>query len=310
MFKLSTESEIIYVTDTYSVGYFAYLIKKMTGQKYIVRFAGDSAWETATANGWTTDYITDFERKTYDRKIEKLKNRRRKILLGAERVIAVSRFMSDLAVMIGVKKDKIKVIYNSIDFMSDSADSVISEDALPKDGKIIMTSCRLTKWKGVDLLIKNIEEIQENGRVYLVIIGDGPESQNLIRLVKDRGVSDFVIFKGSISHEIVLYYYRKADVFVLNTNYEGLSHTLLEVMSAGVPIVATNVGGNPEVIENGVSGLLVEYGNGSQLKEAVIKILDDKNLSESLVRKAKEKLESFNWNSTVVETAKVIKSIL
>ncbi|MFH1583342.1 MAG: glycosyltransferase, partial [Candidatus Falkowbacteria bacterium] len=116
MLGLSFWSDLIYVTDTYSVGYFAYLIKKLTGKKYIIRFAGDSAWEKAAAAGWTKDYIVDFQNKKYDSKIEKLKQRRAIILKNADGVIAVSHFMSDLAQKIGVDGKKITMIYNAVDF--------------------------------------------------------------------------------------------------------------------------------------------------------------------------------------------------
>lgn len=302
--------DIIYVTDTYSVGYFAWLIKKLTGKKYIVRFAGDSAWETAAANGWTTDYIIDFAKKKYDSKIEKLKERRQKILADADVVIAVSNFMGDLAKLIGTAENKIKVIYNSVGFM-DIPEPRETQIKLPQDGKIIMTACRLTKWKGVDLLIDVLPEIRNSlGKIYLVVLGDGPEAANLKKSVKELKLEESVIFLDRITHEEILDYYRRADVFVLNTNYEGLSHTLLEVMLAGTPIVATNVGGNPEVIENNKEGLLVGYGRKEELKEAIVKILKDKELADSFVSQAKEKLKSFNWRGTVAQTAAVLKKLL
>ncbi|MBU1034520.1 hypothetical protein KKD42_01875, partial [Patescibacteria group bacterium] len=83
MRELSKWSDVVYVTDVYSVGYFAHLIKKISGKKYIVRFAGDSAWEIATAKGWTNDYITDLQEKVYDKRIEKIKARRKNILANA-----------------------------------------------------------------------------------------------------------------------------------------------------------------------------------------------------------------------------------
>jgi len=310
MLRLSKRAQIIYVTDVYSVGYFAYLIKKFTGRKYIVRFAGDSAWETATANGWTTDYITDFEKKKYRWRIERLKSRRRKILLDADKIIAVSKFMGSLAELIGVNPDKIKVIYNSVDFLYNPVYSKTPEDLMPSDGKVIMTACRLTKWKGVDLLIKALKSIQASGKTYLVIIGDGPEMINLKKMAQDEGVSDLVIFKGRVPHDMVLYYYRQADVFVLNTNYEGLSHTLLEAIKAEAPIVATSVGGNPEVIEDGKSGLLVEYGNQKQLAEAIIKVLQDGKLAEEFVANAAKRLPDFSWAKTITQTAEVIRDLL
>lgn len=308
LFFRSLFFDIIYVTDTYSVGYFAWLLKKLTGKKYIVRFAGDSAWETSTTRGWTHDYIIDFNKKIYENKIERMKNRRRKILTEADIVIAVSNFMSDLAEIIGVNRNKIKVIYNSVDFIKITKDSFCE---LPKDGRIIMTACRLTKWKGVDLLIKVLPQIKEKiGNIYLVILGDGPEMLNLKHLSKKLKIDNNVIFLGRVAHDFIMSYYRKADVFVLNTNYEGLSHTLLEVMVIGVPIIATNVGGNPELIENEKNGLLINYGDEIQLRTAIIDILQNKERANRFVSSAIERTKFFNWDSVINDTVGVIKKII
>lgn len=113
---LSFWADAIYVTETYSVGYFVYLIKCLTRKRYILRFAGDSAWETAAGRGWTSDYIVDFQNKKYNGKIEKLKSRRKKILINADRIIAVSHFMVGLARQIGASPERITVIHNAVDF--------------------------------------------------------------------------------------------------------------------------------------------------------------------------------------------------
>lgn len=311
MFKLSLSANLVYVTDTYSVGYFAYLIKVLIGKKYIVRFAGDSAWETATANSWTNDYIVDFQKNTYNQKIERIKKRRKIILTTADGIIAVSKFMSNLAELIGVKKEKIKVIYNAVDFIDWHYNNLPKQlKSEYKDKKIILTACRLTRWKGVDGIIRVLADLKELASdIMLLVIGDGPERSNLESLAKDLGVADKVKFLGSVHYDITLNYMRAADLFVLNTNYEGLSHTLLEAMTAGVPIVTTNVGGNPEVIEDGKSGLLVDYKNDAQLEAAIVKILQDNELAKRLSSEATKHLSDFSWSKTMDETVKILNGV-
>jgi len=312
MLFLSFNVDLIYVTDIYSVGWFANLLKKLIGKKYLIRFAGDAAWETATSNGWTTDYITDFEKNTYSQQIEKMKARRRRILTEADAVIAVSNFMGDLAKLIGVEPAKINVIHNAIDFGNEvkaGATRPVPAD-LPGDGQIIMTACRLTKWKGVDRLIKAMPEIIKRlSRVYLVILGDGPELENLRQLVQSLNLTEQIKFLNRVPHESVLKYLSRADVFVLNTNYEGLSHTLLEAMKAGVPVIATNVGGNPEVITDGRNGLLIDYNNQNQLTEAICRLLADRPLAKSLAEAATVKLKDFSWRQTVAKTVDLLKKM-
>ena len=313
MFWLSLGVDLIYATDTYSVGYFAYLIKEFTGKKYLIRFVGDSAWETAVANNWTSDYIVDFQQKTYRQKIEILKARRRRILISADAIIAASNFIAGVARMIGVKSEKINVIYNSVDFISSDFNDSETEEIRKKydqNKKIIITACRLTNWKGVDGIIKIMPVLLKKiGAVNFLVLGDGPELDNLKKLAIELGVQDQVQFLGRIRHEEILSYFKAADLFILNTNYEAMSHTLLEAMTAGAPIVATRAGGNPEVIDDGKSGLLVNYNQSEELTNAATKILTDSALAHSLISGAKEKLKEFNWENVINQTVKILREL-
>lgn len=314
MHQLARWADLIYVTDTYSVGYFAYLMKKILNKKYVVRFVGDSAWETALNNGWTSDYIVDFQNRKYSSKIERLKARRKKILTEADRIIAVSNFIGSVAEQIGVDKNKIKIIYNSIDFIDEGA-VVNSEVEKIKSSfggaKIIATACRLTLWKGVDGIIKVMPKLKEKfGQIVLLVLGDGPELENLKNLAKKLDVENNVKFLGRVKHGEVANYFTAADLFILNTNYEAMSHTLLEVMRVKTPIIATTSGGNLEVIENNKDGLLISYNNEKELYLAVVKILDSKNLADELVKNATEKLKIFNWDKTIYETAQLLNELI
>lgn len=312
---LSGWADLIYTTDIYSVGYFTYLIKKLTKKKYIVRFAGDSAWETAVRLGVTNDYIMDFQKKTYNRLIEKLKLRRKKIMIKADKVIVVSRFLAGLAETIGVDSGRIKLIYNSVDFIDDnSTETKIAElrGRYGQDVKIMVAAGELNPWKGFDGIIKSLPEIEKNlgNKVDLLILGDGQEMENLKKLAHELGIVSKAHFLGKIEHGEIMNYFKAADLFILNSHYEGLSHTLLEVMKAGVPIIASNIEANQEIIENNKSGILVNYNNVSEISQATIKILNDKALAENLVSQAKEKLKIFNWDNTVKLTVEAIKEIL
>ncbi len=134
------------------------------------------------------------------------------------------------------------------------------------NGKVIVTACQLTRWKGVDGIISALPEIKRHfNQVTLLVLGEGQEKEKLIQLAKDLGAQDEVKFLGKINHKEIINYFKIADVFILNSNYEGLSHTLLEAISAGCPIITTTSGGNPEVIENDRDGILIDYNNKEEL---------------------------------------------
>lgn len=315
MWRLVAWADVVYATDIYSVGYFACLFKKIFGKKYIVRFAGDSAWEISLNRGWTQDYIVDFQQKQYEPRIEKLKERRRKILLGADKIIAVSNFMAGVAKRIGVAENRIAVIYNSIDFIKNSEIDLAAVERIKNQygagARLIVTACQLVLWKGVAGLIKILPELsQQLGGVNFLVLGEGQEMDNLKTLTSRIGLEQNVYFLGKIKRNEMMNYYKAADLFMLNTNYEGLSHTLLEVMKAGTPIVTTSIGGNPEVIENSKDGLLVAFNDEKGLSEAALKILNNKELADGLVTNAKEKLKEFSWQKTAEETARTLRTVI
>jgi glycosyltransferase involved in cell wall biosynthesis len=162
----------------------------------------------------------------------------------------------------------------------------------------------------VDQLIRAMPEIIKRlGRAYLIVLGDGPELENLQNLAQSLKLAEQIKFLDRVPHEKVLEYFSHADVFVLNTNYEGLSHTLLEAIKAGAPVIATDVGGNPEVITDGQNGLLVNYNNQKQLIEAIFRLLTDRPLAQKLTEAATVKLKDFSWRQTVDQTVDLLKKM-
>ena len=304
MWWLAHWADLVYATDLYSVGSFARLIKKLTGKKYILRFAGDSAWETAVAKGWTEDYIVDFQDKKYNQKIEDLKNKRKKILVEADKVIAVSNFLASVARQIGVASGNIEVIYNAVDFFSDLP--LYQESARPT----LVYSGRLVPWKGVAMIISMVAKLKiKQPDIMLEILGDGSERDSLEKLVDRLGLAENVNFHGRVSEQKTHQVFARATLFVLNTNYEGLPYSVLNAMQVGVPVITTPVGGNPEVVEHGVSGWLVPYNNKLAWQEAIERLLSDRLLREKLSQNAKKNLAKFRFAEMVEKTVGVIKSL-
>src|SRR4029077_21032506 len=118
----------------------------------------------------------------------------------------------------------------------------------------VVTVGRLVPWKQVDQLIKAIAECDEAG---LVVVGDGPDRERLEQLARGGNLGDRVYFAGQRKQEETVSLMAACDLFVLNSTYEGLPHVVLEAMSAGLPVVATAVGGTPEVVSDGENGMLI-----------------------------------------------------
>jgi len=314
LIKNALKYDVIYTFDLYTAGFWSWLIGKgWLKKKFVVRFAGDSAWESASNKGQTGDDLLVFQKKFYGLSVAWRKFLRKRILLGADKVVAVSEFMKKVAIEIGVSEGRIKVIYNSVDFVSfpdtyDFLPSFQKRHNLTGD-QTILTVGRLVPWKGIDLLVKALAKIN-NKKLRLLVVGEGPDLLRLKNLVEEKQLIGQVEFVGKVPLNEVFEYYMAADVFILDSQYEGLSHVLLEVLLTGKPIIASRSGGNPEVIGDERNGLLVDYGNVEQLVVAIKRMLTEERWhSPEYKEKCRASLKKFNWHNVVEQTSKVIEEL-
>jgi glycosyltransferase involved in cell wall biosynthesis len=143
-------------------------------------------------------------------------------------------------------------------------------------GAVVLYVGRIAEVKGVRRLLRMWSAMPRRDTATLLIVGDGPLRPELEREAAECGLDRSVRFLGS--HADVTTFYRIADVFVLPSVTEGLSNALLEAMAAGLPVVASDVAGNREVIEDGVNGVLVDWADPGAAAGVVLRLLDDAEL--------------------------------
>jgi glycosyltransferase involved in cell wall biosynthesis len=150
---------------------------------------------------------------------------------------------------------------------------------------------RLERVKGVDLLLKAIQILKEkhHRNLRVAIVGDGSLMESLKKIALRYGINEHIDFLGV--RKDVLELMRKSLVFVLPSRWEGFGLVLLEAMSVGTPIVATKVGGIPEIIEDGKDGILVEPENPEELAKAILRLLSDVNLRSLISLNAYKKVK-------------------
>ncbi len=246
----------------------------------VMKVVGDLAWERATGRGWTADDFETFQKRRYGLRVELLKALRSWWTRRADRVIVPSRYLARWVAGWGVPKDKLVVIYNAVE----PVDRVKPLPVPLKTPVKAITVGRLVPWKRVDGLIEALREIPELG---LVIVGDGPERPRLERIVQELGISDRVYFAGQRSKTETLSLMAACDFFVLNSTYEGHPHAVLEAMALGLPVVATAVGGTPEVVRDGETGVLVP-GRYGALGASLSALARDPALRRRLGRAARQ----------------------
>ena len=118
-----------------------------------------------------------------------------------------------------------------------------------------------------------------------------------------------IIFTGNLPREKVLEYLAATDIFVLNTSYEGLSHQILEAMAVGCPVVTTDAGGNPELITDSESGLLVKFNDKNGLKSKILEVLSNTALAQKLAQNASKKASEFSKERMLKETVNLLENI-
>ncbi len=153
-------------------------------------------------------------------------------------------------------------------------------EAGDRDGRTILYVGRLSPEKGLDLLLRACALLTERRDIRLLLLGDGPCREEYERLVRELGVAEQVLFLGHQSD--VDSFYRRADMLILPSRTEGLPMTLLEAMSRGVPIIATRVGGMPDLIRDGETGILVSPEDPVALKDAILRLLADPSEARAL----------------------------
>jgi glycosyltransferase involved in cell wall biosynthesis len=167
--------------------------------------------------------------------------------------------------------DKLRVVRCGVE-LSRFDPSEAGRDGRPPE---ILTVGRTVPVKGQSLLIDSVAELERRGlTARLTIVGDGPELPELRRRAERLGVADRVEFTGAVSQHDVPGYYERADVFALPSFAEGLPVVLIEALAMGIPVVASRITGIPELVEEGVSGLLVVPGQGDALTDALHDLLE------------------------------------
>nr|WP_259121797.1 glycosyltransferase family 4 protein [Salinibacter ruber] len=164
--------------------------------------------------------------------------------------------------------------------------------------------------KGQDILLRAFPKIlSAHPSTQLWFAGDGETRQDLEALASRLGVSDHVTFHGWCSTEKVRDLLQAATLFVMPSRSEGFGIALVEAMAAGLPVVASNVGGVPDIVESGTSGILVPPDNAETLAEGILKILQDEEYGEELATIARERAQDFRLNDALDEYERVLRKV-
>jgi len=311
--RAGARSDLIYCNGLILPSALASLILR---KPLVVKIEGDFAWERATNLRLTSDSITAFQSRPQNWKARALKGIRNWSVKRSRVVITTSRFLASL-IRRWRFSGTVEVVVNAIeeDF-GEEAISLTREECRRRIGfvrtvplagaghKIVLSAGRLVKWKGFRRIISAAEHLPEEAVV--VIIGEGPESRNLARLVESRGLTRKVRILGKVPRKELAFYLRAADCFVLNSEYESCPHVVLEAMKVGTPVVAARTTGLPEMITDRENGLLFEKDGIHKMVSCISECLYG-CAGNRLVAEAARRLSRYGWNSVFAQTMNVLE---
>lgn len=213
----------------------------------------------------------------------------------AESVIAVSDYLKDILLNYIPELQNTKTIYHGIDLTNYNINQVnspkqIKETLLKKykfngNEKIIFNAARLVEGKGQDVLIRTFAKVVNKiNDVVLIIAGEGPDLKRLKRIAVNENVSKFIIFTGALRKDEMINFYAISDLYVMLSRIgETFGIVFIEAMAMNTPVIGTRIGGIPEVIEDGVSGYLVEPNDEMDIYNKITILLTNKKQIDSFV---------------------------
>lgn len=306
IFLAARKGDVLLALDPVSVGLPALVAARLRRAAFLVKIVGDYAWEQGVQRFGVTDTLDRFvEREHVPWQVALLRFVQRRVAKSARIVIVPSEYLKRIVSTWDVQPNCIQVVYNAIEL---EEEGVVSQGVEELSRPIIATVGRLVPWKRVGGIIDAAASLPPSSPASLVVVGDGPNRTMLTRQA-GRQLGDKALFTGALGHADTLAVVHAADVFVLNSTYEGLSHVLIEALMLGKPVIATDVGGNGELITDGENGLLVPPNDTKTLTDALAHLLGDAALRERFAKNARAAREQFSVGRMIARTADVLRSV-
>ena len=224
------------------------------------------------------------------------------ILQNANAVLALTEDMREK--MAKVTDREIFVVPNGINLnqFTERSLTIVKENGVKK----ILFIGRLHPVKGVKYLIRAMERVlKEIPEAKLILVGDGKEREMLETLSKQLSINNSVQFVGIVPHEKVHTFLQQADVFVLPSISEGFPNVILEAMACGLPVIATRVGGIPDIIIDGTNGYLVEVKDAHAIAERILLLLQNEILKKEISANNEQKVKKYTWDAVILNLKEI-----
>jgi glycosyltransferase involved in cell wall biosynthesis len=279
--------DVVHCHAAYPQAYVALTLRQLTGIPYVVRPHG-------------ADVLPD----EAIRRAPRLAARMARALTVADTVIAQGEALRDVILGVGVAADRIVTINNGVDIAA-----FATAEAFPHPRRYILGLGSLVRHKGFDLLVDAYGRLHDPA-VDLLIAGDGSESAALATQIERLGLRDRVRLLGPVTGDRKVSLYRSAECFVCPSRREPFANVILEALAAGLPIVATDVGGNRELVQPEVNGLLCEPESSTAIAAALQRLLDAPAVTARLRAAALPSIADHDWSQVAARYVDAYRAVV
>jgi glycosyltransferase involved in cell wall biosynthesis len=254
----------------------------------VVKLVADEAYERARRLGLFDGDLDEFQRFPGGARIRVLRRARDRALVRVDAVVCPSSYLASRAVSWGVREERVHVLPNPAPPLPALPDRDGARAQLAVDGHVLAFAGRITRQKSLEVALAALARV-EGGT--LLVAGDGPDLPEVQREATARGLDGRVRFLGPLDRVGVLTLFRAADASILTSAWENFPHTAVEALAVGTPVVATAVGGVPEIVRDGENGLLIAAGDVEAFASAIRRVIAEPGLRERLAAAAAPSVE-------------------
>lgn len=271
-------ADAILALDPVSVGLPACLAAQCLKKPFIVKVVGDYAWEQGRQRFGVTAELDEFVKmREVPRQVRTLRKIQTYVAEHATRIVVPSEYLKGIVAAWGIPEEKMSVFHNAIELPEHMTHPERDDDTF-----LIVSAGRRVPWKGFEA-IEKVAEAHTDWRVFIA---------------------------SGLPREEALGWIKAADVFVLNSSYEGFPHVLVEAMTIGTPVIVTRAGGNMALVTHGETGLLIPPGDDSALEQALMNVANDPDAARSRARAAQKRMEDFSVEHMLDVTAGFLRSLI
>ena len=245
----------------------------------VIKLTTDEAYERARRRGLFDGDMDAFQHVDRGVRVAALRRARDAALARAARVISPSAYLREMAVSWGLPPERGLVVPNPAPDLPELPSRDEARAALGVDGPLLAFAGRIGRQKALEIALAAVAAVDG---VSMLLAGDGPERAELEARAVELGLTGRVRFLGPLPRNGVLELFRAADATLLSSSWENFPHTVVESLAVGTPVIATRVGGVPEIVTDGENGLLVPPGDPDALAVAIRRFFTEPGLHERL----------------------------